>query len=161
MLANHGSSTKYDHQVVGYNSRLDELQAAILRIKLKHLDEWNAQRVAIARLYQDLLAGSTAVELLAEPASHITHVYHLYIVRLALSRDRALAALRAAGVEADIHYPQALPLVPAHRDLGSSPLDFPMACRHAASALSLPMFPGMQENQIEQVVMLLLAGLKL
>jgi dTDP-4-amino-4,6-dideoxygalactose transaminase len=149
VLANHGGARKYEHEVVGLNSRLDAIQAAVLRVKLPHLERWNAERAGLARLYRERLEG-LPVEQLATRAE-AGHAHHLLVVRVAEGRDRVLADMRAAGVLADVHYPQALPLVPAYAALDHRPEDFPYASDHAAGCLSLPLFPGMRADEVERV----------
>jgi dTDP-4-amino-4,6-dideoxygalactose transaminase len=148
MLANHGGLHKYQHLMVGTNSRLDALQAGFLSIKLQHLDAWNAQRFAIAEQYRELFAEGP-IEVIQSGAEH-GHVNHLFVVRVA-ERDGVLAALREAGIGADVHYPEALPMLPVYSDRRFDPADFPIACNHASTALSLPIFPGMREQEIERV----------
>lgn len=148
MLASHGGTRRYEHLVVGRNSRLDAVQAAVLRLKLPHLDAWNAERREIVALYRDRLAGLPA-ELLDElPGSR--HAQHLFVVRVA-DRDAVRDALRWHGIMADVHYPEALPLVAAYAGLGARPGEFPAAEDHAARCLSLPIFPGMREEEVRRV----------
>lgn len=149
VLANHGGARKYEHEVVGLNSRLDALQAAVLRAKLPHLERWTAERAALAGLYRERLEG-LPVERLAT-RNEAGHAHHLLVVRVPAGRDRVLADLRSRGVMADIHYPQALPLVPALAALGHRPEDFPRAADHAARCLTLPLFPGMRADEVERV----------
>ena len=148
-MANHGGPSRYNHVMVGMNSRLDAMQAAVLGVKLPHLEAWNADRTKLATQY-DLLLGDSAAETLRTPNS-AESVHHLYVVRVA-DRDRVLDYLRQHGIGADVHFPDALPLVPAYRDLGFSPADFPNASRHAAMTLSLPIFPYMTEEEVQFVV---------
>lgn len=148
-LASHGGTRRYEHLVVGHNSRLDTLQAAVLRIKLAHLDRWNAERRRVAAAYRAHLADAP-VELLEELPG-VEHAQHLFVIRVA-ARDAVWQALRARGVMAEIHYPQALPLVPAYAELGLREVDFPAAADHAARCLSLPIFPGMRSDETQRVV---------
>jgi dTDP-4-amino-4,6-dideoxygalactose transaminase len=147
-LANHGGTRKYEHEVVGLNSRLDAIQAAVLRVKLPRLERWNAERGDLARLYRARLEG-LPVELL-ETRAEAGHVHHLLVVRVQ-ERDRVLASLRAAGVLADVHYPQALPFVSAYAALQHRPEDFPHARDHTARCLSLPLFPGLRPDEADRV----------
>lgn len=150
VLANHGGLSKYEHEVVGLNSRLDALQAAVLRVKLPHVGRWTAERAALARLYRERLE-DLSVEQLAT-RNEAGHAHHLLVARVPPGeRDHVLAAMRAAGVMADVHYPQALPLVPAYAALGHRPEDFPHAADHAARCLTLPLFPGMRADEVERV----------
>lgn len=146
-LANHGGLAKYEHEVVGVNSRLDALQAAVLRVKLPHLAGRNAARADLARRYRERLAG-----LPVELPGTAGHAHHLFVIRVVGGRDQVLADLRAAGVMAEVHYPDALPLVPALAHLGCRPADFPHARDHAARCLSLPLFPGMRDDEVDRVV---------
>lgn len=152
-LASHGGTRRYEHLVVGRNSRLDALQAAVLRLKVPHLDRWNAERRAVAAAYRDRLTDAP-VELLDE-LPEIEHAQHLFVVRVA-ARDAVREALRSRGVMAEVHYPQALPLVPAYAELGLHEADYPAAVDHAARCLSLPIFPGMRPDEVDRVVSALL-----
>ena len=148
-LGNYGSKVRYVNEVRGVNSRLDPLQAAILAVKLEHLDEWNRRRADIAALYSDRLAGSgltlPAVPNWAEPA------WHLYVVRSA-RRDALAAFLGDRGIQTLIHYPIPPHLQAAYRDLGYSAGDFPIAERLADEVLSLPMGPHLSVADAERVV---------
>jgi dTDP-4-amino-4,6-dideoxygalactose transaminase len=149
MLRNHGRTTKYEHEFEGYNSRLDTIQAAVLRIKLRHLEAWTDARIANAKLYTELL---TAAGLpVPEPRADARHVYHLYVVRLS-NREAVRESLQKAGIEAGIHYPIALHMQPAYRHLGHQRGDFPEAEAAAAEVLSLPFDSTMSEAQIREVV---------
>jgi dTDP-4-amino-4,6-dideoxygalactose transaminase len=166
-LADHGRAEKYTHDQIGFNSRLDGMQAAILSAKLRHLDAWNESRRRLARRYDSLLAGAVSQGLLrvVQPAPRAQSVYHLYVVRIAEApygpgRDRVLAALKAAGVEAGVHYPVPLHLQPALAHLGYGEGAFPEAERAAREALSLPLFPLMTHEQQDRVVEALLAALQ-
>ncbi len=136
-LRNYGQSEKYHHDLLGYNRRLDTLQAAVLRIKLKHLDEWNAARSAHARLYQQLLGGN-GIRLPVE-ANYSEAVWHLYVIRTT-ARDELQAYLKERHIGTGIHYPVPVHLQPAHRDLGYSVGDFPVTEHSAGELLSLPMY---------------------
>jgi dTDP-4-amino-4,6-dideoxygalactose transaminase len=145
MIANHGRIGKYDHEIEGRNSRLDGLQAAILKTKLAHLESWTEARRRNAVLYRKHLGGS-GVQLPVEPA-HSRHVYHLFVI-LVDDRDQLQARLKAAGIESGVHYPIALPLLQAYKYLGHTPKDFPVASSQMGRLLSLPMFPELTEEQI-------------
>jgi dTDP-4-amino-4,6-dideoxygalactose transaminase len=149
-LRNHGGTVKYQHPELGFNSRLDTLQAVVLRAKLQRLDAWNAQRRAAAERYTDLLSTVEGVQTPREFAGNV-HVWHLYVVRVD-DRDRVLAALNAAGIGAGIHYPVPVHLQGAYRDLGHVAGDFPAAETAAARILSLPIYPGITTEQQERVV---------
>lgn len=144
-MRNWGSDEKYQHPVLGFNSRLDSIQAVVLKAKLSHLAEWNRQRQAAAANYSRLLAD---VEQVACPkvASGSEPVWHLYVVRVK-DRDRVFRELQVAGVGAGIHYPVPIHLQGAMSDLGHSVGDFPNTERASQEILSLPIFPGISEDQ--------------
>lgn len=147
-LRDHGRSTKYEHAIVGYNSRLDALQAGILRVKLRHLEVWNQQRRQIAAWYRTDLRGSE-LTIPAEPPDS-THTYHLYVVATA-DRDRLQSRLMAANIATGIHYPVPLHLQPAFRHLGYQVGDLPQTEAAATRILSLPMFPELTRKQAERI----------
>jgi dTDP-4-amino-4,6-dideoxygalactose transaminase len=158
MIRDHGSRNKYEHQVIGVNSRLDALQAVVLRAKLSRLAAWNAARRAAAERYGELLSGMQEV---ARPRvlHGNEHVWHLYVIRVP-ERDRVIRELHAAGVAAGIHYPVPLHLTPALAELGYAEGAFPVAERAAREILSLPLFPGITPAQQERVVSALAAALR-
>lgn len=147
MLANHGRIDKYDHEIEGVNSRLDGLQAAVLRVKLKHLDVWSEARRKNAYLYNENLKGTnlvTPVEI-----ADVKAVYHLYVVRVKEEQRQKLQDhLKSKGVATGIHYPIALPNLKAYAYLNHTPYDFPEATRASQEILSLPMYPELNANQI-------------
>ncbi len=147
-LRDHGRSTKYEHAIVGYNSRLDALQAGILRVKLRHLDAWNRQRRQVAAWYRAHLRGSGLTIPAERPDS--THVYHLYVVATA-DRDRRQRRLAAMQIGTGIHYPVPLHLQPAFRHLGYREGDLPHAEAAAKRILSLPMFPELTWQQTAHI----------
>lgn len=149
MLGNYGSTVRYVNETRGTNSRLDPLQAAVLRVKLRHLDTWNDRRRAIADLYGRALAGSGAVSLPHVP-DWSDPVWHLYVVR---TPDRATlqAALADAGVQTLIHYPIPPHLQQAYADMGHTRGAFPVAETLADEVLSLPIGPHMTLDQAQQV----------
>jgi dTDP-4-amino-4,6-dideoxygalactose transaminase len=149
-LRNWGSEKKYHHPEIGFNSRLDTLQAVVLSAKLKRLDAWNAARRRAAARYDELLAGVGGVEL-PKTLPGNEHVWHLYVIRVR-NRDEVLAKLNAEGIGAGIHYPVPLHLHGALQDLGYREGDFPEAERAAAEILSLPMYPHLTEAQQQRVV---------
>jgi dTDP-4-amino-4,6-dideoxygalactose transaminase len=152
-LANHGSSKKYFHDALGVNSRLDALQAAILLVKLPHLDDWNEQRRAAAALYDDLLAG-TPLELPAAAAYGVP-VYHLYIVKAASPEqaEAVMSALTAEGIGTALYYPLALHEQEVFRDAqGYEPPRLPVAESCDGRTFALPAFPGITREQQETVV---------
>ena len=149
-LGAHGSSAKYVHDRVGVNSRLDAVQAAVLRAKLRRLDGWNAARRAAAARYAELLADVPGVRLpTVRPGNE--DVWHLYVVRVA-ERDRVMAALDANGIGVGIHYPTPVHLTEAYAHLGYRRGSFPVAEAAAGQILSLPMFPHLTHAQQERVV---------
>lgn len=149
MLRDHGQSAKYVHAMVGFNSRLDTLQAAALRIKLRHLDRWNERRRTLAARYRDALSGMDAVRLL-QIRPDCEAVYHLLIARCE-QRDRLRAALTSAGIGTSIHYPVPLHLQPAFVSLGYREGDFPVSEAAAREVLALPLYPELGEAQVDEV----------
>ena len=147
-LRDHGRTSHYTHDLLGYNARLDTLQAAVLSAKLRRLPEWNQSRRQIAGLYRELLA-ETSLELPDEPEG-FRSCYHLYVVRTR-HRDALREALGAAGIACGIHYPIPLHLQPACKFLGYRRGDFPYAERLADTALSIPMHPHLSVGQVEYV----------
>lgn len=158
MLAAHGSPSKYVHDVVGMNSRLDTVQAVYLRAKLSRLEKWNELRRDAAARYQELLQPLPEVRLPQSAAGNLD-VWHLYVVRTP-DRDRVLAALAADGIGAGIHYPTPLHLTRAYAHLGLGRGAFPVAERAAQQILSLPMFPHLTAEQQETVAASLKAVLR-
>jgi dTDP-4-amino-4,6-dideoxygalactose transaminase len=148
MLRDWGQAKKYEHVLKGFNARLDEIQAAVLRVKLKYIEGWTEGRRAVAAAYDAGLKG--AVPGLPQPPAHSRHVYHVYAMRCA-DRDALQAALQAAGVSSGIHYPVPVHLQKAYADLGYKAGDFPVSERLAAEWLSLPMFAELEPAQIEAV----------
>lgn len=148
MLRNHGEAGKHTHQVGGVNSRLDALQAAALRIKLKYLDSWVAARRRWAARYGELLAGTDLA--LPVERSGGTHAYHLYVVRHP-ARDWLRSELAKSGIETGLHYPVPIHLQGAFRHLGIQPGRFPNAELWAHRGLSLPMYPELTEEAVVRV----------
>ncbi len=146
MLANHGRLAKYGHVYEGANSRLDGLQGAVLSVKLKHLDKWNAARRKVADGYRERLQGLD----LDLPKDHPGHVYHLFVIETD-RREELLAFLKENGVGASIHYPDALPRLKAYEYLGHKPGEFPKAEKLAATILSLPVYPEITGEQQDYV----------
>jgi dTDP-4-amino-4,6-dideoxygalactose transaminase len=149
MLRVHGIERRYHHDLHGYNSRLDEIQAAILRVKLPHLERWNQRRRAIAARYQTGLAG-LALEL-PKTAEGNTHVYHVYAV-LSDRRDALQEFLNGRGVPTIIYYPKPLHLQKVYGDLGYHSGDFPVAEDVAKRILPLPMYPELTDEQVNYVI---------
>jgi dTDP-4-amino-4,6-dideoxygalactose transaminase len=149
MRANHGRTDKYLHEFIGRNSRLDGVQAAVLRVKLRHIDAWNAARRSVARRYTERLAGRNGIKC-PTVAGDAEHVFHLYVVEVE-DRDRVRAALNEAGIGAGVHYPVPLHEQPALKNLGYAPSALPITQRAGRRILSLPIFPEMTEDQIDRV----------
>jgi len=148
MLRNYGQKTKYYHDVVGFNSRLDEIQAAILRVKLKYLDKWNNMRRKWAKLYNELLENSSVVT--PVEAKYAKHVYHLYVIR-SKGRNELQQFLSRKGISTGIHYPIPIHLQRAYSYLGYKEGDFPITEKFAREILSLPMFPELEEDEVVYV----------
>ncbi len=146
--SNHGRSAKYLHGEIGTNDRLDALQAAVLAVKLKHLEAWTEERRRAARWYREALDGLPLV-LPAEPEGRWC-VYHLYVIRTP-ERDRLREALTREGIETGLHYTPPLHLQPALEDQGGRAGDFPESERAAAEGLSLPMYPELEEQQVRRI----------
>ncbi len=149
MLRDWGAEKKYHHVLKGYNMRLEGLQGAVLRVKLRHLDAWTEARRTAADRYGSLLAGSGIAAPHARP--NVRHVYHIYAIRTA-NRAQLQEALNARGVQTGIHYPFPVHLLPAYADLGYREGDFPHAEQAAAEQLSLPMYPELPAQSQEQVI---------
>ena len=146
MFANHGALKKPDHRMEGINSRLDSIQAAILGAKLPYILQWTEQRIHNASLYNKHLKGISQICLPAQrPGTR--HTYHLYVIRTG-RRDELMQFLKDKGIETTVHYPVALPNLPAYKYLGHSPDDFPVASQLQGEILSLPMYPELTEEQI-------------
>lgn len=149
MLRNYGSKEKYYNETEGYNNRLDEMQAAFLTIKLRHLNEWTKQRREIASWYKELLSASTNITL---PFIHdkATHSYHLYVIRSA-KREQLQQRLLEKGIHTLIHYPVPPHLQKAYSHLGYKAGAFPVAEELASTVLSLPMWPGMTKDMVQYI----------
>ncbi len=156
--ANHGSLIKYQHIMEGRNSRLDGIQAAVLSVKLRHIDFWNRNRRRIANRYAELLADVEGVEI-PRVADWAEPVWHLYVVRVH-ERERIAQRMADRGVATGIHYPVALPFVDAYRYLNHTAADFPVAAAHMGELLSLPMYPELTDEQIVYTVDALRAAIE-
>jgi len=148
MMRDHGQRKKYHHDLVGWNARMDGIQGAVLRVKLKYLDRANEGRRKHAALYQELLAGGNWVA--PEEAAGRKHVWHVYAIRTT-RRDALIEALTQVGVHCGIHYPIPVHLQEAYRSLGLGKGSFPVAERCADEFVSLPMFPELSRQQVETV----------
>jgi len=152
MLRDYGRVSKYEHSMVGYNSRLDTVQAAILRIKLKKLNSWNKMRQESAQIYNRLFK-DTAEIITPYVSDFAEHVYHVYAIR-SNKRDAIFTHLKENAVGAIIHYPIPLHLQKAYEGLGYKRGDFPVAERVAQEIISIPMYPYMKEKDNKLVVKL-------
>jgi dTDP-4-amino-4,6-dideoxygalactose transaminase len=149
MLRDHGQAKKYYHDIEGYNGRLDSIQAGLLRVKLQRLAEWNASRQGSAARYRKLLAEVDGVGLPHEP-SWTKPVYHLFVIRVE-EREEVQRRLTEAGIGTGIHYPVPLHLQKAYSAMGHKAGDFPVTEKAAREILSLPMYPGLTEAQLQRV----------
>ena len=149
MRANHGRVAKYEHEFEGTSSRLDGLQAAILRVKLRHLAQWNQERRQVAAWYGELLGNNPKITLpVVLPKA--THVFHLFVIQLD-DRDAVLAHLKSLNIEAGVHYPMPLHEQPAYQYLGYAPEALPVTHQIAQKILSLPIYPEISRAQVERV----------
>jgi dTDP-4-amino-4,6-dideoxygalactose transaminase len=148
LIANHGQASKNRHTIIGRNSRMDGIQAAVLSVKLRQLDSWLDARRSRAGVYGETLANAE-ISTPFEPADR-SHVYHLYVVQVD-DRDAVMAKLNDAGIECGVHYPTALPFMEAYAYLGHTPEDFPVAYSQMGRLLSLPMYAELTDEMIEFV----------
>jgi len=146
ILRDCGRVSKYEHEVIGYNSRLDTLQAAVLRVKLKKIEEWNRMRASAAKLYEKYLGQVDGVAI-PYAAPNVKHIYHCFAVRLK-KREEVMARFKDAGVSAIIHYPIPLHLQKVYAPLGFKSGDFPVSEKVSQEILSLPMYPHIKESDI-------------
>ena len=149
MLREYGQKEKYKHEFIGYNSRLDELQASILRVKLKHLDEWNEKRRKNADIYKELLKNLEDYICLPVEKEYATHIYHLYVIRCK-RREELRRWLDSKGVSTGIHYP-----IPIHKQIAynaiTNNVELPITESVTEEILSLPMFPQITYNELEYI----------
>lgn len=148
LMRNYGQKEKYKHLILGWNRRLDNLQAAILRIKLKHLSKWNKKRLVNAKLYNRYLQNIPVVTPKIFP--DYEHAFHLYVIRLK-DRNRLADYLSRKGISTAMHYPIPIHLQPAYKNLGYKKGDFPVAEKLADEILSLPMYPELTESEIKYI----------
>jgi len=148
MLHNLGQSGKFNHQILGFNSRLDEIQASILRVKLPHLNEWNRRRADLAALYSRLLQ-NLPIKLPANP-DYCSRVYHLFVIQVQ-DRDRLMEYLRNAKIDTQVHYPTPLHLQTAFEYLDVRRGALPIAEKCAQEVLSLPLYPQLKPSSVESV----------
>lgn len=149
LLRNHGRTEKYQHLIEGYNYRMDTIQAAVLRVKLRHLKEWTEKRRNNAKLYDLLLEDDSVIT--PKEMDYAKHVYHLYVIRTE-KRDELQNTLKGASIATGLHYPIPLHLQPAYKYLGYKEGDFPVTEKLANEGLSLPMFAELTEAEIEKIV---------
>lgn len=155
-LRNYGSLVKYTHESLGFNSRMDSLQAAVLREKLRFLESWNEIRRTQAEKYSEMLGGFAEITLPVVADGNL-HVWHLYVVQVK-NRNRVAHAMLKAGVQTGVHYPKPIHLQPAYFDGTAKPESFPIAEAASATCLSLPIYPGLTTRQQERVVGALLSA---
>jgi len=148
LLRVHGSYKKYHHSFVGYNSRMDELQAAILRVKFRYLEEWTEKRRAIAAKYRQLLENTSVV--LPVELKDCRHVYHLFVLRCE-KRDELMQYLAGKGIHTAVYYPVPLHLQEVYKDMGFKPGDFPEAEKASRQALAIPHYPELDEGRMEYI----------
>jgi len=155
LLRSHGAKTKYQHDLLGGNFRLDALQAAVLLVKLKHLDQWTECRRRNADLYRRYFADLGLNDIILPTETQRKHIYNQFVIKLPRGRDQAKAYLNDNGVGCEIYYPIPLHMQPCFKSLGYQPHDFPAAVDAARNTLALPIFPELTEDQIGYVVELL------
>lgn len=148
LLRNYGQEEKYKHIALGWNSRLDNLQAAVLLIKLRKLKQWNAKRLANAKLYNTLLENTPVIVPKLFP--EFEHTFHLYVTRVN-QREELAQYLHSNGISNQMHYPIPIHLQPAYKNLGYKKGDFPITEKLAAEILSLPMYPELKSSEIQYI----------
>jgi dTDP-4-amino-4,6-dideoxygalactose transaminase len=151
LLRDYGRKGRYEHVIKGYNSRLDTLQAAILRVKLKHLDEWNEKRRKNAALYTKLFKEAKLDIIIPYEELYAKHVYHQYTIRVK-NRENVMEKLADKGVRTLIHYPIPVHLQECYKELGYKKGAFPIAEKCCEGIMSLPMYPELTEEEIRYVV---------
>jgi dTDP-4-amino-4,6-dideoxygalactose transaminase len=149
MLRDHGSRERYQHEILGVNARMDEIQAAILNVKMAHLEQWNAQRQAHARAYSEQL--QDVVEAVPVVRAGSTHVFYVYVVQVS-RRDQVQRSLAQQGIGCGIHYPTPIHLQPACQQYGYTRGDFPVTEAACERILSLPMYPELTAEQLQRVI---------
>jgi dTDP-4-amino-4,6-dideoxygalactose transaminase len=152
LLRNYGQKERYHHSIPGFNSRLDEIQATILRVKLKYLDRWNNKRREIASQYRELLAEAQVI--LPEEMNYGKHIYHLFVIR-SKNRDQLREHLKKKNIITLVHYPIPIHLQEAYKDLNLIRGSFPVAEDLANQILSLPMYPELSITEIKAVAKLI------
>lgn len=149
LLRAHGSSKKYHHDIIGHNSRLDEIQAVILRLKLKYLETWLNRRIEIANMYSESLEKLEVSVPKSKP--YMRHVYHQYVIRVK-DRDDLQKFLNSRGIGTTVYYPLPLHLQKCYENLGYKEGDFPEAEKASKEALALPMWPEMANEEVDYVI---------
>lgn len=149
ILRNYGQQIKYQHLIKGFNARLDTIQAAILRVKLKYLDKYNLRRRQIAKLYNDLLKETDIITPIEK--DYAVAVYHLYVIRCT-QRDRLLNWLNSNDILSQIHYPTPIHLQKAYSELGYKKGNFPFTEAYSEQILSLPIFPELKDEEVGEIV---------
>jgi len=149
MIRNYGQQIKYKHLVKGFNARLDTIQAAVLRVKLKLLDKYNLMRSQKAKLYNELLKDTSIITPVEKDYAY--HVHHLYVIRCQ-QRDKLHNWLNSNGISCGIHYPIPIHLQKAYLDLGYKEGNFPITEEYSKQILSLPMFPELKDEEIIEIV---------
>jgi hypothetical protein len=147
-LRAHGAAKKYYHDIIGMNSRLDSLQAAVLNVKIAYLDEWNDKRISLAKKYSSLLENIIIVPQIDKKNKH---VFHQYVI-LTKNREKLMDYLRAKGIGAGVYYPLPLHLQKCFSYLGYKKGDLPIAEKISNMIISLPIFPGLREKELKYVV---------
>jgi dTDP-4-amino-4,6-dideoxygalactose transaminase len=143
-----GQKEKYTNICIGYQERLDEIQAAIIRVKLRHLSDWNKRRQKLAALYNKLLSELDLI--LPQIKEGNEHIFHVYVVRTK-NRDALRSSLERNGIETQIHYPKAVHQQPVYEDLGYSDGSFPVTETITREILSLPMHPFLGEDEVQYI----------
>jgi dTDP-4-amino-4,6-dideoxygalactose transaminase len=153
MLRDHGSRNKYFHIYPGMNSRLDELQSAILRVKFSHIQDWNNQRIKLAHIYNDYFQKARLVDAVICPKdiANVKQVYHIYAARVK-NRDALRDYLHKYGIHTGVHYPLGLHMQEVYKKLNYKQGDFPNTELAASEAISLPMYPELEEQEIAYIV---------
>lgn len=150
IFANHGALQKHRHEIEGINSRMDAIQASILSVKLKYIDDWNNARLKNALIYNELLSDLHHIKT-PKIREKSFHIFHLYVIKTK-KRDELASYLKSQRIFTGIHYPTALPFLPAYKYLGHKSFEFPVAYQTQNEILSLPMYPELSSDQIEYVV---------
>ena len=153
MFANHGALIKHEHQIEGINSRMDGIQAAILMVKMKHILKWTEDRILNASRYLEHLSGVTSL-IAPSVRDHTKHVFHLFVIQVE-DREVVRLGLEKNGISTGVHYPTALPFLPAYSQLGHGEIDFPVAHAFTKRNLSLPMYPELQTKDIARICQVL------